>query len=80
MMIDTAKSCFSVDRAAIQPLQKEEEVRGYSRTGPQKSHEGLFSTAHEGHVRSGRDVADALSQEQHFPCCFGGVGGYGKYG
>lgn len=70
MMIDTAKSCFSVDRAAIQPLQKEEEVRGYSRTGPQRSHEGLFSTAHMGslgHVRSGRDVAAALSQEKHFP-------------
>lgn len=29
MMIDTAKdSCCSVDRAAIQPLQKEEEARG----------------------------------------------------
>lgn len=45
MMIDTGKwSCFSVDRAAIQPLQRgEEEARGDTvRVGPRGAREGLL--------------------------------------
>lgn len=34
MMIDTAKSCFNVDRAAIQPLQREEVREGIVGVGP----------------------------------------------